>query len=63
MSDNRIEIAYSMVDDGMKVFKEDVVKEKIQNAHKRLRTELYLPVDSGSKIDKIFKEEFGDDLL
>ena len=42
---------------------EHKVKEKIQNAQNRLKKELYLTFESSGKIDKIFKEEFGEDLL
>lgn len=39
------------------------VKKKIQNAQKRLREEIDMPVTSNDIINKIFKEEFGEELI
>ncbi len=44
------------------VLKREHVTEKIQNAHKRLRTEMHLTLDNYNILDNIFKEEFGDKL-
>ena len=45
------------------MFLKDDVKEKIQKAHERLKRELHLTIQNANQIDKIFKEEFGEELL
>ncbi len=44
------------------LYPEKDVKEKIQNAHRRLRTEMHLTISNSNIMDTIFKEEFGDKL-
>ena len=41
----------------------DNFKEKVQNAHERLKKEMYLTLENANIIDKIFEEVFGDKII